>query len=195
MATQVPLERRLGGVSVRIGGETAPLFAVGPGQINAQVPFAAVPGSTGAVVVESNGKLSAPQNYLIAPVQPNVFEEDGLAVVTDPEGRRINSENPALTGEVLQISATGLGLVDQPVATGAASPAASTVLSPVRVKIGGIDAPVSYQGLAPGLVGRYQINVFLSGLVQPGDEVTVTIEQNGIPSNAGSPVSIPVRNP
>ena len=35
-ATQLPLERELAGVSVRIGGEDAPLYFVGPEQINAE---------------------------------------------------------------------------------------------------------------------------------------------------------------
>ena len=38
-ATQLPLERDLGGDSVRIGDEKAPLFFVSPDQVNAQVPF------------------------------------------------------------------------------------------------------------------------------------------------------------
>ena len=194
-ASQLPLGRELGGVSVTIGRETAPLFYVGPGQINAQVPFSAVPGSTVTVVVKAQGKLSAPQRFLIASVQPNIFEQDGTAFATNQQSQRISSENPARLGQPLQIFATGLGLVDQPPGAGSASPASSTVLSPVRVRIGGIDAPVSFQGLAPGFVGLYQINVFLPGIVQPGDEVTVVLEQNGIPSNASFPVTIPVRNP
>ena len=195
VAGQLPLGHQLGGVSVTFGRETAPLFYVGPGQINAQVPFSALPGSTATVVVNAQGKLSAPQRFLIAPVQPNIFEQDGTAFATDQASQRISPENPARLGQPLQIFATGLGLVDQSTGTGSASPPSSTVLNPVRVRIGGIDAPVSFQGLAPGLVGLYQINVFLPGIVQPGDEVTVVLEQNGIPSNASFPVTIPVRAP
>jgi uncharacterized protein (TIGR03437 family) len=195
VAGQLPLDRELGGVKVRIGNEDAPLFYVGPGQINAQVPFNVVPGSTVSIVVDTGGRFSAPQNLLIAAVQPNIFQEDGIAFATDRESRRITAENPARLNEPLQIFATGLGLVDQQTSSGAPAPGSSTVLNPVRVKIGGVDAPVSYQGLAPGFVGLYQINVFVPGLVRPGDEVTIVFEQNGIPSNADFPVAIPVRNP
>jgi uncharacterized protein (TIGR03437 family) len=195
VADQLPLGHELGGVSVTIGRETAPLFYVGPGQINAQLPFSAVPGSTVSVVVNAQGKLSAPQQFLIASVQPNIFEQDGTAFATDQQSQRISPENPARLGQPLQIFATGLGLVDQLPGAGSPSPASSKVLNPVRVRIGGVDAPVSFQGLAPGFVGLYQINVFLPGIVQPGDEVTVVLEQNGIPSNASFPVTIPVRNP
>ncbi|MBI4480114.1 MAG: PD40 domain-containing protein, partial [Acidobacteria bacterium] len=61
-ATTVPLGQSLGGTSVRIGNENAPLYYVGPEQINAQVPFTAKVGESVSVVVIANGKLTAPQN-------------------------------------------------------------------------------------------------------------------------------------
>lgn len=194
-APGVPLGRQLGGVRVRVGGEDAPLFYVGPDQVNAQMPFTARPGSTASIVVNSGGKLSAPQNVLIAPVQPSIFQTDGIAFATDQQGRRITSENPARLGQPLRIFATGLGLVEPAASTGAGAPASTTVLSPVRVTIGGIDAPVGFQGLVPGSAGLYQINVTVPGLVRPGDDVPVFLRQSGIPSNGNIPVSIPVRLP
>ena len=61
--------------------------------------------------------------------------------------------------------------------------------------IGGIDAPVTFQGLAPGFVGLYQINVTVPSLVRPGEEVPIVLRQSGIPSNANFPVVVPVRLP
>ncbi|MBF8305264.1 MAG: hypothetical protein HW398_452 [Acidobacteria bacterium] len=194
-APGVPLGRQLGGVRVRVGGEDAPLFYVGPDQVNGQVPFTARPGSTVSIVVNSGGKLSAPQNVLIAPVQPSIFQTDGIAFATDQQGRRITSENPARLGQPLRIFATGLGLVEPAASTGAGAPASTTVLSPVRVTIGGVDAPVGFQGLVAGSAGLYQINVTVPGLVRPGDDVPVFLRQSGIPSNGNIPVSIPVRLP
>ncbi|MGH9782937.1 MAG: BACON domain-containing protein, partial [Terriglobia bacterium] len=195
LSSRIPLDRQLAGVSVRIGGEDAPIYAVGPDQINAQVPFTARPGNLVSIVVNSGGKLSAPQNVLIAPVQPSIFQEDGNAFATDQQGRRITSQNPARVGQLLQIFATGLGLVEPAVATGAGAPASTAVLSPVRVTIGGIDAPVGFQGLAPGSAGLYQINVTVPGLVRPGEDVPILLRQDGIPSNGNSPVIVPVRLP
>ena len=51
--------------------------------------------------------------------------------------------------------------------------------------------PVTYQGLAPGFVGLYQVNVVLTG-VAPGNHAVV-LQQNGITSNPSLPVSIPVQ--
>jgi uncharacterized protein (TIGR03437 family) len=194
-APGVPLNRQLGGVRVRVGGEDAPLFYVGPDQVNGQVPFTARPGHTVSIAVDSGGKLSAPQNVLIAPVQPSIFQTDGTAFATDQQGRRITSENPARVGQPLHIFATGLGVVEPAASTGAGAPASTTVLSPVRVTIGGVDAPVGFQGLVPGSAGLYQIDVTVPGLVRPGDDVPILLRQSGIPSNGNVPVTIPVRLP
>ena len=66
-ATQLPLERELAGVSVRIGSQDAPLYFAGTGQINAQVPFEVSVGDSVPVAISVGGLLTAPQNYLIAP--------------------------------------------------------------------------------------------------------------------------------
>lgn len=68
----------------------------------------------------------------------------------------------------------------------------SALRSPVKVTIGGEELPVLYQGLAPGLVGLYQVNVLLSPSIVPGDAVPVVIKQEGVSSN---PVTLPVRAP
>jgi len=67
------------------------------------------------------------------------------------------------------------------------------VLLPVTVTVGGVEAPVVYQGLAPGFVGLYQVNVVLPSTVTPGDAVPVVVRQNGIVSNPDLPATIPVR--
>jgi uncharacterized protein (TIGR03437 family) len=191
-ASTVPLNRSLGGVSVQIGNENAPLYYAGPNQINAQVPFASVPGDHLSIVINSNGRLSAPQTYLITAVEPSLFQNDGSAAALDGKSRFITPQNPARIGDTLQLFATGLGLTDPAVATGAAAPASTTVFVDVSVRIGGVEVPVVYQGLAPSFVGLYQVNVLLPPSLTPGDDVPVVIRQNGIPSNS---VSIPLRNP
>jgi uncharacterized protein (TIGR03437 family) len=52
------------------------------------------------------------------------------------------------------------------------------------VTIGGIAAtPVLYSGLAPGLVGLYQINVQVPANAPLGDAVPVFVSVNGVASN------------
>ena len=49
--------------------------------------------------------------------------------------------------------------------------------------IGGVSADVSFSGLAPGLVGVYQINVNVPDGVASGNAVPVTLAIGGVTSN------------
>ncbi|MCZ6489473.1 MAG: hypothetical protein O7A06_02950 [Acidobacteria bacterium] len=193
-AASVPLPRQLGGVSLSIGGVDAPLFYVGPSQINAQVPFSVRPGNSVSVIVNSGGRLSAPQNYPIIPVRPGIIHSGGLAAALDGMSRPITFENPAVIGDTIQIFAMGLGLAEPPIGAGTASPSSSAVQNPVTVRIGGIAVPVLFEGYAPDFVGVYQVNVLLIPDVPLGNEVQVVIEQNRIMSNPNAPVTIPIRS-
>ena len=191
-ATQLPLERELAGVRVRIGGQDAPLFFVGPEQINAQMPFEVSPGDSVPVAISVGGLLTAPQNYLIAPTQPGIFDVGGgqgavliantdilVAPVGSIPGRQTR---PAEGGEFVSIFCTGLGTTNPTV--GAGEPGAGeTVTTPVTATIGGVNASVSFAGLAPGFVGLYQVNARVPEGVAPGSAVAVVITQDGIASN------------
>lgn len=193
VATRLPLDRDLSGVSVRIGRNAAPLYYVSPGQINAQVPYEIISTESVAVVVSFGGRLTLPQTYLVAPVQPGLFRAGANAAILDGRSRLVTPENPARIADTLQIFATGLGITEPAVETGVGAPGSSRVLLPVTVTIGGQEAAVVYQGLAPGFVGLYQVNVVVPAGVAPGDAVSVVLRQNGVPSNPDQPITIPVR--
>jgi uncharacterized protein (TIGR03437 family) len=190
-AASVPLPTSLGGVSVRMAGADAPLYYAGTGQINAQMPVTALPGDRIEIAVNANGRWTAPQAYLVAPAQPGIFKSGDFAAVLDSEYRPVNAQNPARSGDTLQIFATGLGGTAPPASTGDYSPDFSTVHAPVSTSIGGISVPVVYQGLAPGYVGLYQVNVVLTGV--PSGTHPVVLRQNGITSNINLPVAIPIQ--
>jgi len=192
VAGAIPLERKLAGTSVRIGNQDAPLYFVSPGQINAQLPFEAVPGETVAIVVNAAGKLTTPQLYQISPAQPGIFRTATDAAVLDENNQPVTAQNPARIGNVIQIFSSGLGFTDPPVSSGAGSPPSSDVEIPVTVTIGGLDAPVQYQGLAPGFVGLYQVKVVVPQGVTPGAAVPLVIIQDGVPSNPDLPATLPV---
>ncbi len=194
-ATQLPLERELAGVSVRVGGQDAPLYFVGPGQINAQVPFEVSHGDSVPVATSVGGLLTAPQNYLIAPAQPGIFIAGDSAAILDASFLLVTAQNPVGPGDTIQIFCTGLGAVQEQVETGAPAPSFSTVQLPVTVTIGEIEAAVAFQGLAPGFVGLYQVNVVVPAGVAPGGAVPLVLTQNGIVANPDLPVTIPVQAP
>ncbi len=183
-ASQLPLERELAGVSVRIGGQDAPLYFVGPGQINAQVPLEVSTGDSVPVAVSVGGLLTAPQNYLIAPAQPGIFIAGDNAAILDVSFQLVTPQNPVRPGDIIQIFATGLGETDPEVATGEPAPPFSTVRNPVTVTIGEMEAAVAYQGLAPGFVGLYQVNAVVPEVSVPDPAVPLVITQDGIASNA-----------
>ena|SRR5215471_3689333 len=109
----------------------------------------------------------------------------------------------AAGGEYIEINATGLGPVmgtngETPPRDGDPAPASGSPLYqtkyPVTVSIGGVDAPVSFAGLAPGLVALYQINAQVPESAQTGDAVevvvTVTGDNGPVKSQAGVTIAV-----
>jgi uncharacterized protein (TIGR03437 family) len=105
-------------------------------------------------------------------------------------GQPISDITPARAGDFLAVYATGLGSVQGP--KGEAGPAAGTAapLSPlfqttakVTARIGGVDAPVRFAGLAPTFAGLYQINVQVPPGVVPGSAIPLKISAAGAGSN------------
>jgi uncharacterized protein (TIGR03437 family) len=78
--------------------------------------------------------------------------------------------HPASAGEVLESYGVGLGAVNPAVADGATAPSnpPATVFAAPQVKIGNLVAKVTFAGLAPGLVGIYQVNVVVPSGLKPG---------------------------
>ena len=71
-AATTPLPRVLGGLGLLAGGDPAPLYFAGAGQINAQLPFDAAPGVTQFIAKVSRGH-SVPQEAVVAAARPGVF--------------------------------------------------------------------------------------------------------------------------
>lgn len=191
---ELPLPVTLGGASVKIGGFDAPLFYAGPGQINAQVPAQLTGLSSADVVVAARGIVSSARSVQIDAAQPGIFMAGGTqGAVLNQDFSANSAANPADRGSVLQIYATGLGPTNPAVATGEigpTSPPFATVVNSVTVSLGGVNAPVEFQALAPGFVGLYQINIRVPASVAPGSAVSLKITQNGVESN---PVTVAIR--
>ncbi|MBI4464732.1 MAG: hypothetical protein HY647_08530, partial [Acidobacteria bacterium] len=185
--TGFPLPTTLGGVSVKIGGYDAPLFYAGPGQIDGQVPVEMANATSAAVVVTARGIISAQRTIQLDPTQPGIYKAGGTqGAILNQDYSANSSSNPADRGSVIQIFATGLGPTNPPVATGAPAPNTppfAVVTNPVTVTIGGINASVEFQALAPNYVGLYQVNARVPAGVSSGSAVPVKIMQNGFESN------------
>src|SRR5262249_8513092 len=106
--------------------------------------------------------------FLPDPQSPSAYGDwDALAIHEDWSAF-IGSANPARPNEIVHLFGTGFGRVDPQPADGAPPPAhplARTII-PVACQAFGadntpLDIPVLYSGLAPGLVGVYQMDVRL----------------------------------
>jgi len=184
-AEQVPLLTELHGTSVIVGGIEAPLYFVSPTQLNALLPFELAPGRQYQVLVNANGELTLPDTLQLAPVQPGVMASpDGLIAAYHGDGTLVNDSSPAAPGENLVIYLAGMGLTDIPVASGHPSPGdpPARVTEPPEITVGGQPASVDFAGLAPGLVGLYQVNFQVPAGLASGKHAVV-IEQAQVPAN------------
>ncbi len=188
MAASLPLPMEIQGLSFEMGG-TAGMFYASLFQANVQIPWEAAGRSPVTVSAVLNGQTSAPQTVSVAEYAPGIFavngQGTGQGAILDGANRLVDVSNPARAGvTVVQIFCTGLGAVTNRPATGAASPAnpaAETAARPV-VTIGGVEAEMRFSGLAPGMVGLYQVNALTPDGVK-GSAAPVVISIGGVSSN------------
>jgi uncharacterized protein (TIGR03437 family) len=123
------------------------------------------------------------------------------AIAHDDFHGLVTPNDPARPGEVLHLYLTGLGAVDPPGATGDAAPVAplSTVTDRVSVYWAGsvLPAPppplgpeVLFAGLAPGMVGIYQVDIRLPANA-PLAELGISIQVGNTNTIATFPVGAP----
>ncbi|MEP7354363.1 MAG: protease pro-enzyme activation domain-containing protein [Acidobacteriota bacterium] len=154
IASSVPLPNQVGGVSVTINGVSAPLLYISPTQLNIQVPYELAPFSAATLIVNNNG-ISAIRNFIASTAAPGIFTNPDFAPVPFPTAAR---------GQTVTLYITGAGAVTPQLLTGAAPSAGTSVsalphaVSALTVTVGGIDAPVAFSGIGPGLVGVVQVN-------------------------------------
>jgi len=179
-ATTVPLPLALVNVQVSVNGLKAPLWYVGPGQINFQVPFEAPLQGQASVIVSRDGVASAPSNVTLTPYAPSVFMYQRTANALDPiivhaaNNQLVTPDSPAVAGEYLTVYGTGIGDLNVLPVTGALSPenpVATSTVTPTAT-IGGVNAPVTFAGLTPDAVGLAQFNILVpqglpTGATQP----------------------------
>jgi uncharacterized protein (TIGR03437 family) len=193
-----PFPTNLSGTQVLLGNSALPLLYVGPGQINAQVPNGIAPNSAQDLLIRRGNTFSTPSQMIVADALPAIYAANSegtgqgailianTGLLAAPIGMSPNAR-PAVTGEYLEVYCSGLGAVSNAPADGQPAPStppfAMTNTTPV-VTVGGVNATVvSYSGLAPGLVGLYQVNVQLPAGVPSGSTVPMQIRVGSSVSN------------
>jgi len=192
-------------ISVTVAGLSAPILNRAPNAVAFQMPWE-VPVTASTLIVPEGGNpyfddavaLSLFTFFPSAIVlgtgsltQPVAIHADGSSLVTD--------DNPALPGEMVQIYFMGGGPVTAPVPTGVPTPAqplsySRTPISVVTDTGQGLD--VSFFGLAPGLIGVWQMNVTIpANWSRPTINLQIEYYEPGPDSFAGANgiPSIPVQ--
>lgn len=186
----------LSGTQVLINGAPAPLLYASGSQVNAQVPYEAGTGGAATVQVIASGIPSAAWGVPLAAAAPALFTLDGSGVgpaaVLNQDNSVNGPANPAPRGTVIQIFATGGGPMSPPAATG--SIMQSDVHSPavpIQVTIGGANAAVEFEGLAPDSVsGLVQINVIVPAAAPTGPAVPVVLKSPPWESAATATIAV-----
>ena len=178
LSQRAPLSTSLGGVSVSVNGQPAPLVSVTPTQITAQLPFTIPAGDTRFAVDFSSGpeatalaevKDAAPE--VLQYVQPFFGSFYAMAFHAGTS-TPADQGHPAAMGETLEMYGLGLGAVTPQVNAGTlapSSPPARAIVTP-RVRIGNQDATVNFAGLAPGMIGIYQVNAIVPSGLKSGSQ-------------------------
>jgi uncharacterized protein (TIGR03437 family) len=174
-ASSLPLPTSgLGGVKVLVNNRPAATFYVSPTQVSAIVPSATAEAYATFQVI-NNGEVSNKVTLYTSLTAPGVFTLNqagfGPGAILHADYSLVTPENPARIGEAVLVFLTGLGVTDPPVPDGAAGPVhpLSQVTDPnLQAFIDGQNAPIAFSGLAPGLAGLYQLNVYIPPGVQSG---------------------------
>jgi uncharacterized protein (TIGR03437 family) len=177
IAASLPLPRQLGSTEVLVNGSAVPLLYASPQQVNVQLPAATGPGQY-AVEVRVGGQRASRGPVSVLPNAP------GLFAALNQDGRPNSPANPARRGETIQIYATGQGATTPAVADGAPAPVAplATAITPA-VAVAGRLAQVQFSGLAPNMVGLWQLNVVVPAETPVGTNIPVVVAA-GLTSNS-----------
>ncbi len=191
-----PLPTSLGGVSVTMNGIAAPVFSLSPDTVTFQTPWELIGERRAEVVLTSGNKSQSLGTIDLLPASPEIFSMDGTgtgqgrvtladsATIAAPRGLFENAR-PVHRGETIVIDCIGLGAVEDPPPTGTRTPdgAKLPVKTPVKLTIGGVDARVTFAGLAPGTVGRYRVEAEVPIGAPSGGAIEVKLEAQDQPSN------------
>ncbi len=180
-----PYPTMLGGITATIDGVAAPLLSVSPTQITFQIPWQTrvdptppvlparrvEPLASAVVLPGGDPYFDVGFGLTLLTTSSQLFTlgpdaNGSQALATHPDGALVTPSNPAKAGEVVTFYGTGFGPVSPLVPTGVPAPInpLSIVATPFQFDLGAggvgtIHLTTQFLGLAPGMVGVYQINL------------------------------------
>ncbi len=195
----------LNNTSVSIGGQAAFIDYVSPGQVNALVPSNVTAGPQ-SLTVTTGGGTTLSYVITVNPNPPEVYAppafyingnqyaaallSDGKTYVLPPGTIPGVTSRQAKPGETITIYGIGFGPSDPagsttPIPAGQIVQQSNAITTPLTVLFGNTPAMTTYAGLAPGLVGLYQLNVVVPSSIQNSDLEPLSFTLGG---SAGSQI-------
>ncbi len=183
----------LDGTKVTVGGQSAFIYYINPGQVDALVPDGAGTGPQPVIVTTAKG-TSVPFSITVNPLEPGLLAppvfvvngsqylaalfSDASTYVLPPGAIAGVASRQAKPGETITTYGIGFGAATPNVPAGQIDEGATSKLNGLQVMFGSTPATLSYGGLAPMFVGLYQFNIVVPN-VPDNDLVPVTFTLNG----------------
>jgi uncharacterized protein (TIGR03437 family) len=176
------LDSEVGNTRVLFDDVPAPLVYVSSSQVSAVVPYSVARKTSVKVQIEHQGSRSNTVMVPVAEAAHGIFTIDssgkGQGAILNQDGTVNSASNPALTGSIVSLYATGEGETEPAGVDGRiAGDVLPKPLLPVSALIDGISAEILYAGAAPGLVaGVLQVNARVpQGVLGSGVPVVLAI--------------------
>lgn len=181
------------GTSVTVGGEPAFLSYVSPGQVNVNVPSDVPLGSQPVILTTTVGGVSNSYSITVNVTEPGLlappqfkFNNKQYAVALFPDNIYVLPPGTfsgvqsmrAVPGDTIVLYGIGFGTVTPDNPAGVIVQSQNTLTTSLDVSIGGKSAQVTYDGLAPQLVGVYQFNVVVPN-VPASDSTPLVVTLGG----------------
>ena len=194
-AVSLPLPISLGGSQIVMkdsrGVERfSPLLYISPGQINFQIPAGSAEGIA-TLTVFSGAGASQTGLVIVGKVAPALFSADSTGVgLATGSALLVRADGSRAENGLARYDATTSKFIGQPIDTGGSGDQVYLTLygtgiknrsdlANVKVKIGGIDAPVEYAGAQGFFVGLDQLNIRIpAGLAGKGEVIVETSVEN-----------------
>jgi len=187
----------LDGTKVTVGGQSAFVYYINPGQVDALVPGTVDAGPQPVIVTTAKG-TSVPLPLTVNSLEPGFLAppafvvngnqylaalfSDGVTFVLPPGAISGVTSRQAKPGETITTYGIGFGGVTPNIPAGQIAGVASQLDASLQVMFGSTPATLSYWGLAPGFVGLYQFNIVVPN-IDNNDLVPVTFtlgSQSGV---------------
>jgi uncharacterized protein (TIGR03437 family) len=138
------------------------------------------------VTLSAGANLLPPVPLTIQASAPGLFLSDqNRAVVQNQDGAVNGPDHSAAPGSIVTAYVTGQGPLNLPIPSGNAAPSDPLIgaVTGISATIGGQNVEVTFAGMAPGLVGVFQVNLRIPALV--AGDYPLAIEVGPLTSNSG----------